>query len=135
MRMQFDKRHAAYSMYDNSFTRIDNMPLAQELRDRFIHRKWTRVLNHFAKLVNPHYSTFRSLGGYWWVVDQMEIATDILFRDTSRLKKIMPDLIEHSIREFSCTDVLHFLGRKPHGNLKGEVTIDLKKRPEGCRTK
>jgi hypothetical protein len=35
----------------------------------------------------------------------------------------------------SAEDVLRYLGRKLHGNLRGEVLTDLKKRPEGFRVK
>jgi hypothetical protein len=36
---------------------------------------------------------------------------------------------------FGATDVLRFLDRKPHPAFTGEVTIDRKTRPEGCRVK
>ena len=47
----------------------------------------------------------------------------------------MPDLFEHATLHFSAEDVMRFLGRKLHGNFKGEVITDRKKRPEGRRVK
>ena len=38
-----------------------------------------------------------------------------------------------AITGFDATDVMHFLGRKPHHAFAGEVAIDSKQRPQGCR--
>jgi hypothetical protein len=48
---------------------------------------------------------------------------------------ILPDLFEHALIKTACENVLCFLGRKLHGNFRGQVTTDLKKRPEGWRVK
>ena len=66
-------------------------------------------------------------GGYYWVADQCEIATDNLFQDRASLEAILPDLFEYAILKTTCPDVLRFLGRKLHGNFKGEVTTSPKK--------
>ncbi len=75
------------------------------------------------------------LGSYYWVVDQCEYATDEMFADRASLLAIFPDLVEHALLHTSSENVMRFLGRKLHGNFKGEVTTDLKKRPEGWRIK
>jgi hypothetical protein len=41
--------------------------------------------------------------------------------------------VRTAITGFDATDVMHFLGRKPHHAFAGEVTIDSKQRPQGCR--
>ncbi len=74
-------------------------------------------------------------GSCYWVADQGELATDILFQDRASLDVLLPDLFEHAILQSACTDVWRFLGRKLHGNFRGEVTTSLKKRPEGWRAK
>jgi len=53
---------------------------------------------------------------------------------TTRLR-VWPDLRQGALRAFSAEAALRFLGRKLHGNFKGEVKSDLKKRPEGWRIK
>jgi hypothetical protein len=40
-----------------------------------------------------------------------------------------------AVTALGATDVLHFLGRKPHPAFAGEVTIDSRRRPEGCRVR
>jgi hypothetical protein len=134
---QMDRQGIAYQRYDNCFISIDDLEAAQELCERFAHRRWPRVLDTFARRVNPMLATIRQagFGSYYWVVDQGEIATDVMFRDRASLMTIMPDLFEHATLNFSAEDVMRFLGRKLHGNFKGDVTTDLKKRPEGRRVK
>jgi hypothetical protein len=63
------------------------------------------------------------------------MATDLMFKDRTSLEAILPDLFEHAILRCACQDTLRFLGRKLHGNFKGEVSTSLKKRIEGWRVK
>lgn len=134
---QLDQRKIDYERYQNSFTSITNLSVAQELCDKFAHRSWPRLLNAFARQVNPFITIIRraGFGGYYWVVDQCEYATDVMFADRTSLLAIFPDLIEHALLHTSSENVMRFLGRKLHGNFKGEVMSDLKKRPEGWRIK
>lgn len=134
---QLDRRQIAYQRHDNKLTRIANLKTAETLCEKLARRKWPRVLNAFARRVNPHVARIRRLGfkGYYWVADQCEFATDVLFRDRTALEALCPALMELSMTAFSADDVLRFLGRKPHGNFQGEVTTDLKRRPEGYRVK
>jgi hypothetical protein len=132
-----DQQGVAYERYDNCFTQIDDLAAAQGFCERFAHFEWPPVLNHFAEQVNPILKTIRESGfrGYYWVADQCEIATDLMFLERTSLEAILPDLFEHAILKTACHDVLRFLGRKLHGNFKGEATTSLKKRPEGWRAK
>jgi hypothetical protein len=132
-----DQQGIAYERYDNTFTRIGNLEAAQSFCEKFSHFEWPPVLNALANRVNPILSTIQTagFGGYYWVADQCEIATDIMFKDRATLAAILPDLFEHAIIKTACENVLRFLGRKLHGNFKGDTTIDLKKRPEGWRVK
>lgn len=134
---QLDLRHIAYQRHDNKLTRISDVTTAEILCERLARRKWPRVLNAFARRVNPHLARIRQLGfkSYYWVADQCEYATDVLFRERTDLEALFPALIERAMTAFSADDVLRFLGRKPHGNFQGEVTTDLKRRPEGYRVK
>jgi hypothetical protein len=62
-----------------------------------------------------------------------------MFRDAKSLAGLYPNLVHHGIKSFGSRDVLRFLGYKPPqngvGKFLGEVTSDLKKRPEGLRIK
>lgn len=54
-----------------------------------------------------------------------------MFRSRQALERILPDLMRAATLDFSCENVMRFLGRKLHGNFTGEVTTRAKKRPEG----
>ncbi len=134
---QLDKAGVSHVRYDNALLRIANLDAASELVERFAHRAWPRLLDALARRVNPHLHTIANadFGGYYWVVDQAEIATDVMFRDRASLTAIMPDLVRHATLNLSSADILHFLGRKLHPCLAAEVLTDARRRPEGWRVK
>lgn len=72
---------------------------------------------------------------YYWVIDQSEFATDVIFTDRASLKSLYEKLVKHATLCFSAEDVLTFLGRKLHGRFEGEVLTDYKKRWFGVRVK
>jgi hypothetical protein len=134
---QLDREGIGYQRYANTFLRIDDLPRARKLCERLARRRWPRVLNALARSVNPMLQVIRrsGFGGYYWVADQAEYATDVMFKDRRSLEAIMPDLINHATSTFGAQDVFRFLGRKLNGNFQGEVTTDLKRRQEGRRVK
>jgi len=66
------------------------------------------VLNAFARMMNPILPAIRAAnyGGYYWVLDQAEIATDIMFTTRPELLRIWPDLVRHATLNMSSEDVL-----------------------------
>lgn len=134
---QLDKRGIAYDRYDNCLLQVEDLAAAQALCERFTRRKWIRILDAFARRVNPLLPlvTKYTGRGYYWVVDQCEVATDIMWRDRRSLQALLPDLFDHTIRSFSAEDIMRFLGRKLTGRFQGDIVSDHKKRPEGRRVK
>lgn len=137
LKKQLNHRCLGYKPYDNTFLSVEDLPLTQDLAEKFVRRNWVGVLDAFARRVNPLLPqiTNSGFGGYHWVVDQCEVATDVMFQDRSALEAILPDLFETGTLAFSAEDVLRFLGRKLHPALRAEVTSDHKRRPEGRRVK
>jgi hypothetical protein len=74
-------------------------------------------------------------GGYYWVLDQAEIATDVMFKTRPALLEVWPDLVRHAALNLSSEDVLGFLGRKLHPSLAAQVVTDAKRRPQGWRVR
>jgi hypothetical protein len=134
---QLDRARVGYLRYDNSIQRIDDLDTASALCERFAHRSWPRVLNVFARMVNPLLGriTRAGFGGYRWVVDQAEIATDVMFTGRRELMQVWPDICRHATLNLSSEDVLGFLGRKLHPSLAAEVCTDAKRRPQGWRVR
>jgi hypothetical protein len=58
---------------------------------------------------------------YYWVVDQAEFATDVIFTSRKALAGLYPRLLDHSAVKFSAQDILTFLGRRFHPRFEGEV--------------
>jgi hypothetical protein len=122
---------------DNAFTQIDDFARAQRLANQFPHLPWVEVLNRWAKQFQPLLGQ-RWLGDrdYYWVIDQAEFSTDLLFQDRAALAKLYPELLHHALRNFSAEDILTFLGRRLHARFDGEVLTDCKKdRVPGARIK
>ena len=134
---QLDRRRVAHLRFANAIVKVTNWDLAQRLADRLAAGRWPRLLNGLARQVNPMLATVigAGFGGYWWVVDQAEVATDVAFSSRQALEAVLPGLMAHAASAFSAEDVLRFLGRKLHPALAAEVTSDARRRPEGWRVK
>ena len=74
--------------------------------------------------------------GYYWVIDQAEYSTDVLFHSRQALGELYPQFLDHAVLNFSAQDILTFLGRRLHPRFDGEVLTDGKKgRWPGARVK
>jgi hypothetical protein len=135
---QMTKRGIGFRQVDNAFVQIDDLPEAQRLADRFAQLNWIKQLSKWAAQINPHVAKGGWLHDreYYWITEQAEFASDVLFKDRSSLKDLYPQLLDHAVVHFSASDILTFLGRKLSGNFQGEVLTDCKKqRHPGARVK
>ena len=132
-----DDHQIGYHQNDNCFTWIEDVDKAQRLMNRQLRISWAKALARIARQLNPaHGRMFRGFpASYYWSFYQSEWATDVMFRKASALAEIYPALVLHGMQTFSSGDVMRFLGRKVHGNFKGEIVSDFKNRPEGVRIK
>lgn len=131
------RKGVAHLRWANAIVKVASWGLAQRLAERLATRRWPRLLNGLARQVNPMLAvvTGAGFGGYWWVVDQAEVATDVAFSSRQALEAVLPGLMAHAASAFNAEDVLRFLGRKLHPALAVEVTSDARRRPEGWRVK
>ena len=135
---QMRRRKLGFVQVDNAFTQLDHPQQAQQLADRFAQLNWVKQLSQWARMVNPHIRKGGWLHGkeYYWVTEQAEYASDVIFPDRSKLRDLYPRLLDHAVVNFSASDILTFLGRKLTGNFLGEVLTDCKKKREpGARVK
>jgi hypothetical protein len=124
-----------YTLGDNAFTWIADPKAAQACADRFAKQNWPRLPGQLARQFNPLVGKELRGQDYYWVMDQAEYATDVLFADARALAGLYPRLVEHARAYLSAEDVLKFLGRKLDGNFRGEVQTHLGRRVEGVRVK
>jgi hypothetical protein len=122
-----------YTLCDNAFVAIADCEAAQACADRFVKQNWPKLLGELAQRFNPLVGKELRRQDSYWVTDQAEFATDVIFKDRSKLASLYPRLLEHVSNCFNSEDVLKFLGRKLNANFRGEVQTWIKKRVEGTR--
>jgi hypothetical protein len=132
-----DREGIRYERRENCFAWIEDLARAQELMDQLLRTSWPDELGRFARLVNPaHAAIFGSYRAeYYWIGHETEWASDVMFRDPADLAALTAPLARHGVATFQSDDVLRFLGRKPSGHVRTEVTSQLKRRPEGVRVR
>jgi hypothetical protein len=130
---KLDDLGVAYAKHDNAFTWIADHQAAQACADRLVKLNWPKLLGELARRFNPLLEKELQGKDYYWVTDQAEYATDVLFKDESALAELYPRLVEHAQTCFGAEDVLKFFGRKLTASFAGEVQTWIKRRPEGVR--
>jgi hypothetical protein len=105
----------------NAFTQLDDPGKAQRIADRFAKLNWERILDRWAKQVNPLLRELFPNYPIHWVVDQAEYATDLLFSGRAALAGLYRALLDYAVRTFTPKDILGFLGRKWDRRFDGEV--------------
>jgi hypothetical protein len=132
-----DQNGIGYRRDDNCFPWIEDIGKAQRLMNKQLLISWPHALARIVRQLNPvHGRIFRGFPiHYYWTTHQSEWATDVMFSKPADLAGIYPALVLHGMQNFSSGDVMRFLGHKVHGNFAGEITSDIKDRPEGVRIK
>lgn len=80
----------SYSMYNNSFSYIEDFERAQELADRILSKKLSDSFDGMVKKINcllPDIMEVLSYS-YYWCTDQCEFATDIKFKIRKAKEKV-----------------------------------------------
>jgi hypothetical protein len=141
---QMDRAGIGYRRKDNCLVWVEDLEQAQALLDGQLKTDWAAGLEGLLARSHPEYASFAGgipEAGYYWSADASEWASDVLFRSASDLRGLYPELIAHGVKNFGSREVMRFLGRRVpmeggvHGNFCGEVTSDLRERPEGMRIK
>jgi hypothetical protein len=140
---QMDRAGLAYLRQENCFTWIADVDQAQRLMDQQLRVNWKRVLDRLVPQVHPLFDELFTdcPTGYYWSVDESEWASDVMFRSPEALAGLYPRLIRHGMEHLGSREVMRFLGRRVpaqggvNGHFGGEVSTDLRRRPEGLRIK
>jgi hypothetical protein len=138
---QLGRRGCACQRLGNLVWRVQDPALAQALLDEQTRTDWLALLAALVRPVHPLWGYLHETARapYYWMAEQSEWATDIVFRDPDVLAAWYPRWLRHGITALSCRDALHYLGKhlppKSYGSCRGEAKIDLRARPEGTRLK
>jgi hypothetical protein len=93
---KLDALGIGYALEDNVFVRIEDFAAAQACADRLPKQKWLSLLGALARQFNPLLGKELQGQDYYWVTDQSEYATDVVFQDAKVLAALYPRLVEHA---------------------------------------
>ena len=130
---QLSRRGVEYRMLDNAFGWIQDWQQAQEVTEMFRAERLHRKLDEIARRYCPVIEQFEL--SYHWSLDQVEFATDIVFRKQSDLQAIYERLTRTAIHTVKPDNIATFLGRKLHGHYQDEMGNRFNTRIEGTRLK
>jgi hypothetical protein len=127
---QLSKKGIAFAQVDNAFVHLGDAAAAQRCADRFAKLPWPKILERYARQVNPLlHAELKGLTHYW-VIDQAEYATDVCFTSKYALAGLFQRLLAFALLTFSPKKIFCFLGRKWHDRFDGEVHTHYKSVPE-----
>ena len=124
-----------FEKVDNAFVRLADVARAQRCARGFWRRDWPKFLDRLAHRVNPLLGDWLAGQNYYWVVDQAEFSTDVLFADRKSLASLRPALYEHAALCFGAEQVMTFLGRRYRDTFQGEVRTHWHRREPGAAVK
>jgi hypothetical protein len=138
---QLCQRGSPCQRLGNLLVQVADPALAQALLDEQPRTDWPTLLRELVEPVHPLWAYLHDHARtpYYWMVEQSEWATDIVFRDADFLTRWYPRWIRHGIETLSCRDALRYLGKhvpsQGYGSCTDEAKIDLRTRVEGTRLK
>jgi hypothetical protein len=132
---QMAAKDIPFKQVENAFIRIEDCSKAQTIADRLPTLRWEAIMHVFAKRVNPLLKTILSGMEYYWVIDQAEYATDIMFKNHAVLEELYLNWQKHAAVCTQAEDVMRFMGRKLHGSFNSVIQTDAKYRPTVTRIK
>jgi hypothetical protein len=131
---QLKKKGIAFEQVDNAFVALADPAAAQRCVDRFAKLPWPKILEQYARQVNPLLHDELKGMSHYWVIDQAEYATDICFTSKHALAGLFGRLLEFALLTFSPKKIFCYLGRKWHEHFNGEVQTRYKsvREPGAC---
>ncbi len=122
-----------YTLLDNAFDMIDDFDKAQELSDKIDVKKLHRKFDKLASLFCPVHHHFNRR--YHWSIQQIEYATDIIFKQQDILQGIYSDIVATAIHTVTPDNVMTFLGKKLAPQYQGDIGNNYNVRIQGSRIK
>jgi hypothetical protein len=114
---QLKKKGIAFEQVDNAFVQLADPAAAQRCADRFAKLPWPKILERYARQVNPLLHDELQGMSHYWVIDQAEYATDLCFTSKQALAGLFAGLLEFAVLTFSPKKIFCYLGgvtRHPH---------------------
>jgi hypothetical protein len=135
LQRRLDAEGIGYELCENYFPSVAEPERVQEISDGFANLNFQSILSDFAAQVNPLLADLLRGGSYYWVTDQAEYATDVIFADSADLEALYPELLRHAVLEFSAEDIMTFLGKDIRATATGDPITNCYRRRPGARVK
>jgi hypothetical protein len=121
----------------NTFTEIGDLNRAQQFMDQLMRRDFASFLEALTRAISPlgRHPEWKLPKGYYWSFQEVETATDVMFRDADALAELYPNLLQHAMLVCNSTDVLRFFGRRITSTFVGEASSNLRRRHDNLRVK
>lgn len=129
---QLARHGIAFQKVDNTFVELADAARAQQCLPAFWQRDWPRWLDGLARRVNPLLGDWLAGQNYYWVIDEAELSTDVLFHDRRALADLRPRLYEHAALCLGAMQIMTFLGRKYRETFAGDVKTYWHRREPGA---
>lgn len=131
---QLTKKGIVFEQVDNAFVKLADPAAAQRCADRFAKLPWPKILERYARQVNPLLQAELKGMSHYWVTDQAEYATDLCFTSKHALAGLFLRLLEFALLTFSPRKIFSYLGRKWHERFDGEIQTHYKsvREPGAC---
>src|SRR5271165_4037304 len=128
------KQGIAFEQVDNAFVHLADPVAAQRCADRFAKLPWPKILERYARRVNPLLQAELKGLSHYWVIDQAEYATDVCFASKHALAGLFGRLLAFALLTFSPKKIFCYLGRKWHERFDGEVQTHYRsvREPGAC---
>jgi len=124
------KKNIEYRMHDNAFLEVSDVETVQKLSDRINPEELHKVLDR------RYCPVAESLGlSYTWTVQQIECATDIMFKQPDELATLYDEIVRTAIFTVKPDNIATFLGQRITYNCKKEVGTNYNQRILGTRIK
>ena len=127
------KRGITFETLDNSFTQVSDWETAQKLSERINPEDLHKVLDIFARRYCPVVEELEM--SYQWTIQQIECATDIVFRSREVLQPIYSEIIKTAVFSVDPDNIATFLGKRLTCKCVQEVGTNYNRRILGTRIK
>jgi len=135
LKRKLQQEGIGYTCVENCFTHIEDLSRAESLSREFADLSLVEMLSGLAHRFNPLFDELLQGMTYYWVCDQAEYSTDILFKDPEALKPLYEKFLEHAIIRFGAKDILTFLDKCSDGRFRGRQFNHCRRRQMGARVR
>jgi hypothetical protein len=111
---QMEQAGMRYRRHDNCFTWIEDFSRSQKLMAKQLRANWVPLFDAVAQQAHPLLAEMcqQYPMQYYWACTDSEWATDIVFRESGKLRRLYPQLVHLGMTSFSSPDVLRFMGKR-----------------------